>query len=64
MASGPKYILLMTSSYLWNYMRAAVNVTDAENLQSNACRCFSHLYTFRDGIQVTQIFRYCGECQG
>jgi hypothetical protein len=55
---------LTTSSYLWNDMRTADNILHAENLQSNGCRCFSHLYKFRDVIQVTQVFRYCGECQG
>jgi len=53
-----------TSSYLWNYLRASDDVSHAENLQSNCCRCFSHLYKFRDGIQVTRVFRYCGERQG
>jgi len=55
---------LNTSSYLWNYMRAADNVSHAGNLQSNRCRCLSHLYKFRDRIQVTRVFRYCGELQG
>ena len=53
-----------TSSYVWNEVRAADNISHAENLQSNGCRCFSHLYKFRDGIQVTRVFRYCGERQG
>jgi len=60
----PSISCLTTSSYLWNYVRAADDDSDAENLQSNGCRCFSHLYNFRDGIQVTRIFRYCGERQG
>jgi len=55
---------LTTSSYLWNYVRAADDVSDAENMQSNGCLCFSHLYKFRDVIQVTPVFRYCGERQG
>ena len=55
---------LTTSSYLWNYMRPADAVSHAENFQSNCCRCFSHLYKFRDWIQVTWVFRCCGECQG
>ena len=53
-----------TSSYLWNDVCAANNISHAEILQSNSCRCFSHLYKFRDRIQVTRVFRYCGERQG
>ena len=60
----PSVFCLTTSSYLWNYVRAADNTFYAENLQSNCCRCFSDLYKFRDRIQVTWVFRYCGECQG
>jgi hypothetical protein len=60
----PSVSCLTTSSYLWNDVRAADNISHAENLQSNGCRCFSHLYKFRDGIQVTRVFRYCGERQG
>jgi len=60
----PSVSCLTTSSYLWNYVRAADDVSHAENLQSNGCRCFSHLYKFRDRIQVTRVFRYCGERQG
>jgi hypothetical protein len=55
---------LTTSCYLWNYMRAADDVSHAENFQSNGWWCFSHLYKFRDRIQVTRVFRYCGELQG
>jgi len=44
---------LTTSSYPWNYVRAADDVSPAENLQTNCCRCVSHLYIFRDRIQVT-----------
>jgi hypothetical protein len=46
----PSISCLTTSSYFWNDMRAADNISHAENLQSNGCRCFSHLYKFRDGI--------------
>jgi hypothetical protein len=35
-----------TSSYLWNYVHSADDVSNTENLQSNRCRCFSHLYKF------------------
>jgi hypothetical protein len=45
-----------TSSYLWNYLRAADDVSDYENLQGDGCQCFSHMYKFRDGIQVTRVF--------
>jgi hypothetical protein len=53
-----------TSHYLWNYVRAADNVSHAENFPSNGCRCVSYLDEFRYGIQVTQAFPYCGEHQG
>ena len=46
----PSVTCLTTSSCLWNYVHAADNISHAENLQSNSCRCFSHLYKFRDGI--------------
>ena len=55
---------LTTSSYLWNYVCAADDVSHAENSQSNSCQCFSHLYKFRGGIQVSRVFWYCGERQG
>jgi len=55
---------LNTSSYLWNDVCAADIVSHAANLQSNGCRCYSPLYKFRDGIQVTRIFMYYGGCQG
>jgi hypothetical protein len=42
----PSIVSLTTSSYLWNYVRAANNVSHAENLQSNGCQCFSYLYKF------------------
>jgi hypothetical protein len=60
----PSVCSLTTRSYLWNYVREADDVSHIENLQSNGCRCFSQLYKFRDGIQVTRVFRYCGERQG
>jgi len=53
----PPITSLTTSSFLWNYVRAANNVSHAEILPSNSCRCFSHLYKFQDGIQVTRVFR-------
>jgi len=59
----PSVSCLTSSSYPWNYVRAADDVTHAENLQSNGYLCFSHLYKFRDGIQVTRVFRYCCERQ-
>jgi len=59
----PSVSCLTTSRYLCDSVRTADNVSHAENLQSYSCRCFSHLYEFRDGIQVTWAFRYCGQCQ-
>jgi len=60
----PSGSCLTTSSYVWNSVRTADNVSQAENLQSNGCWCFSHLYKFRDGIQVKRVFRYCCEREG
>ena len=60
----PSVSCLTTSSYLWNHRRAADNISHMDNLQSNSCRCISHLYKFRDGILVTWVFTYCGQCQG
>jgi hypothetical protein len=45
-------------------MRAADDVSNVENLQSNCCWCIPHLDKFRDRIQVTRVFRYYGERQG
>ena len=45
----------LTSSYLWNYVHAANNISHAENLQRNVCRGVSHGYKFRDWIQVTEF---------
>jgi hypothetical protein len=36
----------LNSSYLWNYVRAADNISHAENLPRNSCWCFFHLYKF------------------
>jgi len=47
-------------TYLWNYVHAADNVWQAENLQCNGCQSYSHLYIFPDGIQDAWVFRYCG----
>jgi len=60
----PSVSCLTTSSHHWNYVCAADNVSHTENLQSNSYRCFSHLYKFRDGIQVTRVVRYWGARQG
>jgi hypothetical protein len=60
----PSVSCLTTSSYLWNYVCAADDVSHAENLQSKGCWYLSHVYKFRDGIQVTRVFRYCDERQG
>jgi hypothetical protein len=60
----PSVTCLTTSSYVWNYMRVADDVSYAEYLQSNGCLYFTHLYKFRARIQDTRVFRYCGEHQG
>jgi len=60
----PSVSCLTTSSYPWNDVRAADNISHAENLQSNGCWCISYWYKFRDGIQVTRVFRYYGARQG
>jgi len=39
----PSVSCLTTSSYLWNDVCAADNISHTENLQSNGCRGFSHL---------------------
>ena len=49
-----------TSTYLWKYVHTAEDVCHTENLQSNGCWCFSHLYKVQDGIQVIWVFAYCG----
>jgi len=46
-----------TSSYVWNYRPATVNVSLTENLHSNCRRCLSLLYKFGDKIQVTCVVR-------
>jgi len=38
----PSVSCLTSSSYLRNYVRAADNISHAENLQCKGCRCFSH----------------------
>jgi len=37
---------LTTSSFLWNYVPAADDVSHTENLQSNGCWWSSHVYKF------------------
>ena len=60
----PSVSCLTTSSYLWNDMSTANNISHTENLQSNGWLYFSQFYKIRNGIQVTRVFRYCGEHQG
>jgi len=60
----PSITYLTTISYLWNYMRAADNISHTENLQSNCCRCCCHLYKIPHRIQVTWVSRYRCELQG
>jgi len=51
----PSVCCLTTSSYLWNYMCAADNISHAENLQSNGCRCFSHWTNFETGSKLHEF---------
>jgi hypothetical protein len=60
----PSVSCLTTTSYLWNDVHAADNISHAETVKSNGCRCFSHLDNFRYRVQVTRVFMYCGERQG
>jgi len=60
----PSVSWLPTSSYSWNYVCASDDVCHSDNFQCNGCQCFSHLYKFWDGIQVTWVFRHCGVHQG
>ena len=60
----PSISCLTTSSHLSTYVCAADNVSHTENLQSNSCWCFSHLYQSQDGIRVNRVSRYCSEHQG
>jgi len=39
----PSVSSFTTSSYLWNNLHAADNVSNTENWQSNGCWCLSHL---------------------
>jgi hypothetical protein len=50
----PSISCLTTSSYLWNYLRAADNVSHAENLQSNSCQCFLTCTNFEMGSQLPE----------
>jgi len=60
----PSVSSVTTGSYRLKSVRAADDVSDAEALQTNDYKWFSNLYKFRDGIQFSQIVRYCSECQG
>jgi len=60
----PSFPCLTACGYLWKYLRAADDVSHAENVQSNGSQCFSHLNEFREGIQVTRVLRYCSQHQG
>jgi hypothetical protein len=60
----PSVSCLISSRYFWNYVRAADDVSHAENWQSNGWWCYSQLYKFRDWIQVSRVLRYCRERQG
>ena len=60
----PSVSCLTTSSYVWNDVLAADNISHTENLQSTSRWSFSHLYKFGYRIQVTRVFKYCGERHG
>jgi hypothetical protein len=60
----PSVTCQTTSSDLWNYMRAADNISHADNMQTSGCWCISPVYKFQDGIKVTKVFSYCGKRQG
>jgi len=57
-------VVWLTSSYLRQYVRAADDVSHNEYFHTNHRLRFSHLYQFRDGILVPEIFRYCSLWQG
>jgi len=59
----PSVSSLTPSCNLWNYVCAAGIVSHAENMHCKSSQWFNHLYKFWDGIQGTQVFRYCGELQ-
>jgi len=46
----PSVCCLTSSSYLWNYIRTAYDVSHAENFQTKGYRCFPHWYKVRDWI--------------
>jgi len=54
---------LTNSSYLWNWVCTANNVSHTEMIQTKHCRCLSHLYKFRGGIKLTWVYMFCGERQ-
>jgi hypothetical protein len=56
----PSVSWLPTTSNPWNYVNAADDVSQGENVQIHGCRCVSQLYKCRDWIGVTRVFRYCG----
>jgi len=49
----PSVSCLTNTLCLLNDVRVADNLSHSENLKCHGCRYFSHLYKFRDGIQVT-----------
>jgi len=60
----PSGSCLTTNSYLCNHLGAAADDSHSEYLQTNGCRCFSHLYRFRDRTHVTRVFTYYDQHQG
>jgi len=60
----PSIACFTTSSNLRNYVLAADNVTYTDKLENSGYHCYSYLYKFQDGIQVTQVSMYGGESLG
>jgi hypothetical protein len=52
----PSVSCLTTSSYLWNDVRGADNISQADNLQSNRCRCsFITCTNFETGSKLSEF---------
>jgi len=51
----PSVSCLTASRYLWNYVRAADDVFQAEILQSNGCRCFLTCTNFKTGSKLHEF---------
>jgi hypothetical protein len=53
----PSVSCLTTMRYLWNTVRAADNISHAENLQSNGCQCFLTCTNFETGSKLPEFSR-------